>query len=155
MRRRLKDSLHRDREQKALPTSPQDYPDRQRPSVARHHDRYRQTRRVKPSESTSSANSRNFRQSSAATRRFNTWSPCASFRTSVPAAVFSSTRWTTINREREMIQRALALGFRCDPPKVARLIYIQWLPDSNTRTGCLDDARCSSSPQSPAQSGLK
>ncbi len=46
----------------------------------------------------------------------------------------------TINRELELIKRSFALGARCDPPKVARIVHVSMLTEDNVRTGFLDDA---------------
>ena len=46
----------------------------------------------------------------------------------------------TINRELEVIKRSMTIGFRCDPPKVIRQMYIPMLPENNIRVGFLDDA---------------
>lgn len=46
----------------------------------------------------------------------------------------------TINRELEIVERALRLGAECDPPKVARVIRVAMLSEQNARTGFLDDA---------------
>ncbi len=46
---------------------------------------------------------------------------------------------TTINRELQVLKRALTLALECDPPKVARAPYIRLLPENNVRTGFLDD----------------
>jgi integrase len=45
----------------------------------------------------------------------------------------------TINRELEILARALALGAASDPPKVLRVIHVPMLPERNIRTGFLDD----------------
>ncbi|MGH9395676.1 MAG: tyrosine-type recombinase/integrase [Terriglobia bacterium] len=47
----------------------------------------------------------------------------------------------TINRELQVLKRALTLALRCDPPKIARALYIQLLPEDNVRRGFLDDAQ--------------
>lgn len=46
---------------------------------------------------------------------------------------------TTINRELQVLKRALALALECDPPKIARAPHIRLLPENNVRTGFLDD----------------
>lgn len=46
---------------------------------------------------------------------------------------------TTINRELQVVKRALALALECDPPKITRAPYIRLLPENNVRTGFLDD----------------
>jgi len=46
----------------------------------------------------------------------------------------------TINRELEIVERALRLGAECDPPKVLRVIRVPMLTENNVRTGFLDDA---------------
>ena len=46
----------------------------------------------------------------------------------------------TINRELEILERALGLGSKCEPPKVAWLIHIPMLTEDNVRSGFLDDA---------------
>jgi integrase len=46
----------------------------------------------------------------------------------------------TINRELEVLERAFSLAYKCDPPKIARLIHIPMLAEDNVRTGFLDDA---------------
>jgi len=46
----------------------------------------------------------------------------------------------TINRELEILERALRLGTECDPPKVLRVIHIPTLLEDNVRTGFLEDA---------------
>jgi len=45
----------------------------------------------------------------------------------------------TINRELEVVERALKLGLQCDPPKVLRQIHIPMLQENNVRTGFLED----------------
>jgi integrase len=45
----------------------------------------------------------------------------------------------TINRELEILERALSLASNCEPPKVARLIHIPMLMEDNVRSGFLDD----------------
>ena len=47
----------------------------------------------------------------------------------------------TINRELQILKRALTLGAECDPPKVLRVPHIALLPERNVRTGFLDDAQ--------------
>ena len=47
----------------------------------------------------------------------------------------------TVNRELQVLKRALALALRCDPPKITRAPYVQLLPENNVRTGFLDDAQ--------------
>jgi integrase len=44
----------------------------------------------------------------------------------------------TINRELAIVRRAFRLGAKCDPPKVARIPYVQLLKESNVRTGFLE-----------------
>ena len=44
----------------------------------------------------------------------------------------------TINRELAIVRRAFGLAAKCDPPKVARVPYIQMLKESNIRTGFLE-----------------
>lgn len=46
----------------------------------------------------------------------------------------------TINRELQVLKRALTLALRCDPPKIARALHIRLLPENNVRKGFLDDA---------------
>jgi integrase len=46
---------------------------------------------------------------------------------------------STINRELEVVQRALTLASQSDPPKVLRPIHIPMLEEDNVRTGFLDD----------------
>lgn len=46
----------------------------------------------------------------------------------------------SINRELQVLKRALALALQCDPPKIARAPYIRLLPENNVRKGFLDDA---------------
>lgn len=45
----------------------------------------------------------------------------------------------TINRELEVVKRALRLGAICDPPKVSRVPHIAKLKEDNVRRGFLDD----------------
>jgi integrase len=45
----------------------------------------------------------------------------------------------TVNRELEILERALRLGTQCDPPKVLRVIHIATLQEDNVRTGFLED----------------
>jgi integrase len=47
----------------------------------------------------------------------------------------------TINRELAIVRRAFRLGAKCDPPKVARIPYVQLLKESNVRTGFLEYER--------------
>lgn len=47
----------------------------------------------------------------------------------------------SINRELAIIRRAFHLAARCDPPKVARLPYIQLLKEDNARRGFLEHDR--------------
>ena len=47
----------------------------------------------------------------------------------------------TINRELQILKRALVLATRRDPPKVARVPYIRLLPENNVRKGFLDDGQ--------------
>ena len=44
----------------------------------------------------------------------------------------------TINRELAILKRAFTLGFRNDPPLVARTVYISTLAENNVRVGFLD-----------------
>ncbi len=44
----------------------------------------------------------------------------------------------TINRELAIVRRAFRLGAKCDPPKVARIPYVQLLKETNVRTGFLE-----------------
>jgi integrase len=46
---------------------------------------------------------------------------------------------TTINRELQVVKRALSLALQCDPPKIARAPHIRLLPEDNVRTGFIDD----------------
>jgi integrase len=46
----------------------------------------------------------------------------------------------TVNRELEIVERALRLGAECDPPKVLRVIHVPMLAENNVRTGFLEDA---------------
>lgn len=45
----------------------------------------------------------------------------------------------TVNRELEILERALRLGSQCDPPKVSRVVHVPMLVENNVRTGFLDD----------------
>jgi integrase len=45
----------------------------------------------------------------------------------------------TINRELEVVERAIKLARRNDPPKMVRALYIPMLPENNVRTGFLED----------------
>ena len=47
----------------------------------------------------------------------------------------------TINRELQVLKRALILASRCDPPKIVRAPYVRLLPENNVRKGFLDDAQ--------------
>jgi integrase len=48
----------------------------------------------------------------------------------------------TINRELQVLKRALTVAARCDPPKIARAPYIRLFPENNVPKGFLDDAQC-------------
>jgi len=48
---------------------------------------------------------------------------------------------STINRELQVLKRALVLATRCDPPKIVRMPYVRLLPENNVRRGFLDDAQ--------------
>lgn len=48
----------------------------------------------------------------------------------------------SINRELQVLKRALALALECGPPKIARAPYIRLLPENNVRRGFLDDGPC-------------
>ena len=45
----------------------------------------------------------------------------------------------TVNRELEIVERALKLATQCDPPKLVRQIHIPMLRENNVRTGFLED----------------
>lgn len=45
----------------------------------------------------------------------------------------------TINRELQVVKRALSLARQCDPPKIVRAPYIRLLPENNVRIGFIDD----------------
>jgi integrase len=47
----------------------------------------------------------------------------------------------TINRELQVLKRAMSLALQRDPPKIARAPYIRLLPEHNVRKGFLDDRR--------------
>ena len=47
----------------------------------------------------------------------------------------------TINRELQVLKRALVLATHRDPPKVARVAYVRLLPENNVRKGFLDDGQ--------------
>lgn len=47
----------------------------------------------------------------------------------------------TVNRELQVLKRALVLATRCDPPKIVRAPYVRLLPENNIRKGFLDDAQ--------------
>ncbi len=47
----------------------------------------------------------------------------------------------TINRELQVLKRALTLALRCDPPKIARILHVRLLPENNVRKGFLDDGQ--------------
>ncbi len=44
----------------------------------------------------------------------------------------------TINRELAVVRRAFSLAAKCDPPKIARVPYIQMLKEANVRSGFLE-----------------
>jgi site-specific recombinase XerD len=46
----------------------------------------------------------------------------------------------TINRELALLRRAFQLGYRADPPMVARVPHIPKLPENNARTGFLQQS---------------
>ena len=45
----------------------------------------------------------------------------------------------TVNRELEIVERALKLATQCDPPKLIRKIHIPMLQENNVRIGFLED----------------
>ncbi len=47
----------------------------------------------------------------------------------------------TVNRELEVLKRAIILASRCDPPKIGRTPDVRLLPENNVRRGFLVDAQ--------------